>query len=41
MGTSANVKIYTSFIPQKPGSTGTIDDVLQPGHAMVAAGYTM
>ena len=30
--------IYTL---QKPGSTGSVDDVLQPGRDMVAAGYTM
>ena len=41
METSPNVEIYTSIIPQKPDSTGSVDDVLQPGHAMVAAGYTM
>lgn len=39
----AGVNIGTIFgIYQiKPGSTGSIDDVLQPGHTMVAAGYTM
>ncbi|KAG8957235.1 Fructose-1,6-bisphosphatase [Tulasnella sp. 419] len=39
----AGVNIGTIFgvYKVKEGSQGTIDDVLQPGHAMVAAGYTM
>lgn len=39
----AGVNIGTIFgiYEIKPGSTGSIDDVLQPGSTMVAAGYTM
>lgn len=29
------------WYPQKPGSKGTVEDVLRPGSEMVAAGYTM
>jgi len=39
----AGVNIGTIFgiYRVKPGSTGTVEDVLRPGNEMVAAGYTM